>query len=175
MHVCSFPSFLYKQCTSSLPLFQRNKQTHEVDGMWNSFWQQCPSSVKWWVNLDEAGSQSQRWLAIRLNNENSLDHTRAHHSYLFVSHMHTLHTVILTSTFTHFTHYHTSQLPRLVFLVSVWIPRLSQMSFDWRRALLPETVSHTINFVRLLVALEKREGACALLPLGRRPRGSTGD
>ena len=29
--------------------------------------------------------------------------------------MHTLHTVILTSTFTHFTHYHTSQLPRLVF------------------------------------------------------------
>ena len=38
---------LYKQCTSSLPLFQRNKQTHEVDGMWNSFWQQCPSSVKW--------------------------------------------------------------------------------------------------------------------------------
>ena len=27
-------SFLYKQCTSSIPLFQRNtnKQTHEVDG-----------------------------------------------------------------------------------------------------------------------------------------------
>ena len=34
--------------------------------------------------------------------------------------------------------------------------------FDWRRALLPETVSHTINFVRLLVTLEKREGAYAL-------------
>ena len=30
------------------------------------------------------------------------------------------------------------------------------------RALLPETVSQTINFVRLLVTLEKREGACAL-------------
>ena len=27
---------------------------------------------------------------------------------------------------------------------------------------LPETVSRTINFVRLLVTLEKREGACAL-------------
>ena len=25
--------FSYKQCTSSLPLFQHNKQTHEVDGM----------------------------------------------------------------------------------------------------------------------------------------------
>ena len=26
--------FSYKQCTSSLPLLQRNKQTHEVDGIW---------------------------------------------------------------------------------------------------------------------------------------------
>ena len=70
-------SFLYKQCTSSLPLFQSNKQMHKVDGLWNSFWQQCSS-------------------------------------------------------------------------------------IDWRRALLPETVSRTINFVHLLVTLEKREGACAL-------------
>ena len=36
------------KCTSSLPLFQRNKQTHEVDMVWwNGFWLQCHSSVKW--------------------------------------------------------------------------------------------------------------------------------
>ena len=33
----------------------------------------------------------------------------------FVSHVYTFHTVILRSTFTHFTHYHTLQLPRLEF------------------------------------------------------------
>ena len=64
MHVynslcCLCPSFSYKQCTSSLPLFQRNKQTHEVDGMWNSFWQQCPSSVQWY-HLTEEGHCCQK-------------------------------------------------------------------------------------------------------------------
>ena len=45
--------------------------------------------------------------------------------------------------------------------VSVWIPRLSHIPFDWRRALLPETVS-TYDHLLVSVTLEKREGACAL-------------
>ena len=99
--------------------------------------------------------------SIRLNNENSLDHTHAHHTS-FASHMHTLHTVFLTSTaFTYFTHYITPRNYHVWYLVSVCNPRLSHVPFDWRRALLPETVS---TYDRLLVGvtLEKREGACAL-------------
>ena len=81
----------------------------------------------------------------------------------FVSHMHTLHTVILTSTFTHFTHYHTLQLPRLVFSLhpdpKVVSYRLTEEGHCCQKPF------HTINFVRLLVTLEKREGACALFVL----------
>ena len=44
-------SFLYKQCTSSLPLFQRNTNKQTIV-CWNSFGQQCPSSVKWYIPLD---------------------------------------------------------------------------------------------------------------------------
>ena len=38
--------FLYKQCTSSLPLFQRNTNKPTIVS-WNSFGQPCPSSVDW--------------------------------------------------------------------------------------------------------------------------------
>ena len=41
-------SFWYKQCTSSLPLFQRNTNKQTIV-CWNSFGQQCPSSVKWYI------------------------------------------------------------------------------------------------------------------------------
>ena len=75
---------MYKQCTSSLPLFQRNTNKQTIV-CWNSFGQQCPSSVKWYMHIP----------------------------------------------------------------------------FDWRRALLPETVS-TYDRLLVSVTLEKREGACAL-------------
>ena len=44
-------SFLYKQCTSSLPLFQRSTNEQTIV-CWNSFGQQCPSSVKWYIPFD---------------------------------------------------------------------------------------------------------------------------
>ena len=43
-------SFLYKQCTSSFPLFQRNTNKQTIV-CWNSFGQQCPSSVKWYITI----------------------------------------------------------------------------------------------------------------------------
>ena len=49
-------SFLYKQCTSSLPLFQRNTNKQTIV-CWNSFGQQCPSSVTW----PPVGPQNLTW------------------------------------------------------------------------------------------------------------------
>ena len=95
----------------------------------------------------------------------------------FVSHMHKLHTAILTFTFTHFTHYHTLQLPHLVFSLrpdpkvvsytiwlkkgkkqNVWKTSEKRLKNVWKRLKNVWKRYHTINFVRLLIWCIGKEG-----------------
>ena len=61
VHFFDFWSFLYKQCTNSLPLFQRNtnKQTHEVDGMLKQFKTAAASAL-----LQKKGTVAWNWFNI---------------------------------------------------------------------------------------------------------------
>ena len=172
-----FWSFLYKQCTSSLPLFQRNtnKQTHEVDRMLKQFratapfFSQMVYDIKW-----------VRWYMIS-NESNGIWYQMSqmvYHipsdSFDIIYHLTHLISYTIWLIWYHIPFDSFDIIYHLTHLISytIWLIwyHIPFDSFDIIYHLTEEGHScsklfqHTINFVRLLVSvtLEKREGACAL-------------